>query len=55
MSLTLRRIAWSDGTSRPDDYNIIHGDQIVGRMYRMNSTGRELWLLSLSETQTRTY
>ena len=30
------RIVWSDGTSRPDDYNIIHGDQIVGRMYRMN-------------------
>ena len=36
MTLALRRIVWSDGTSRPDDYNIIHGDQIVGRMYRMN-------------------
>jgi hypothetical protein len=30
MSPTLRRIIWSDGTS-PDDYNIIHDGQIVGR------------------------
>jgi hypothetical protein len=29
--------------AKPDDYNIIHEGQIVGRMYRMNSTGRELW------------
>jgi len=43
MSLTLRRIVWSDGTSRPDDFNVIHDGRIVGRMYRMNSTGRELW------------
>jgi hypothetical protein len=43
MSLALRRIVWSDGTSRADDYNIIHNGRIVGRMYRMNSTGRELW------------
>ena len=38
MSLTLRRIVWSDGTSRPDDFNVIHDGRIVGRMYRMNST-----------------
>jgi len=43
MSLTLRRIVWSDGTSRPDDFNVIHDGRIVGCMYRMNSTGRELW------------
>jgi hypothetical protein len=30
-SHSLRRIVWSDGTSRPDDYNIIDGGQIVGR------------------------
>jgi hypothetical protein len=39
----LKRIVWSDGTSRPDDYNVIHAGQTVGRIYRMNSTGRELW------------
>jgi hypothetical protein len=43
MSLTLRRIVWSDGTSGPDDYNVIHEGRTVGRMYRMNSTGRQLW------------
>ena len=30
MSLALRRIVWSDGTSRPDDYNIVHHGQVVG-------------------------
>jgi hypothetical protein len=43
MSLALRRIVWPDGTSRPDDYNIIHEGQTVGRIYRMNSASRELW------------
>ena len=44
MTLALRRIVWSDGASRPDDYNVIHAGQTVGRIYRMRSTGRELWL-----------
>jgi hypothetical protein len=38
MTLALRRIVWSDGTNRPDDYNIIHGGPDRRRMYRMNST-----------------
>jgi hypothetical protein len=32
MSFALRRIVWSDGTSRPDDYNIIHEGRVVGRI-----------------------
>jgi hypothetical protein len=43
MMLALRRIVWSDGYSSPDDYNGIHAGQTVGRIYRMNRTGRELW------------
>ena len=43
MSLALRRTVFLDGERRPDDYNIIHKGQIVGRIYRMNGTGRELW------------
>jgi hypothetical protein len=43
MTLALKRIVWSDGTSRPDDYNVVYEGQRVGRIYRMNSTGRELW------------
>jgi hypothetical protein len=43
MSLFLRCIVWSDGTSRPDDYEVRYQGRTVGRMYRMNSTGRELW------------
>ena len=43
MTLALKRIVWSDGTSRPDDYNVVHEGRRVGRIYRMNSTGRELW------------
>jgi hypothetical protein len=40
MTLALKRIVWSDGTSRPDDYNVIHAGQTVGRIYRIRSTGR---------------
>ena len=43
MSLTLRRIVWSDGTSQPDDYEVRYEGRTVGRIYRMRSTGRELW------------
>jgi hypothetical protein len=41
--LALRRIVWDDGSSRPDDYNVIYEGVVVGRVYRMNSTGRETW------------
>jgi hypothetical protein len=43
MELILRRMVWSDGYSRPDDYNVIHEGQIVGRIYRMNSAAKETW------------
>jgi Dolichyl-phosphate-mannose-protein mannosyltransferase len=43
MILVLRRIVWSDGYSRPDDYNVIQESQIVGRIYRMNSAANETW------------
>jgi hypothetical protein len=44
MSLVLKRIVWPDGSSRPDDFNILHDDkQVVGRIYRMSSVGREQW------------
>ena len=39
----LRRTIWLDDPRRPDDYEIIHAGQTVGRIYRMNSAGRELW------------
>ena len=30
------------------DYHLIYEGQIVGRIYRMNSTGRDLWRLAQS-------
>jgi hypothetical protein len=44
MSLVLRRIVWSDGYSSTDDYMVIHDGRKIGRIYRMDSTARELWL-----------
>jgi hypothetical protein len=41
--VSLRRITWGDGSSSPDDYNVIHDGKAVGRIYRMTSTGRETW------------
>jgi hypothetical protein len=43
VSLMLRRIIWPDGSSRPNDYEVIHGGKVVGRIYRMTSTARETW------------
>jgi hypothetical protein len=42
-SLVLRRIVWDDGSSRPGDYDVIYGGSVVGRIYRLNSIGRETW------------
>jgi hypothetical protein len=42
-SLALRRIICGDGVSRPDDYHVIYEGEVVGRVYRMNNTGRETW------------
>ena len=42
MSLALRRMVWDDH-SDPNDFNVIHEGDVVGRIYRMNSTGRETW------------
>jgi hypothetical protein len=41
--LVLKRIVWPDGSSRPDDFEIMHDREAVGRIYRMNGAGRELW------------
>jgi hypothetical protein len=43
MTLALRRTVLADGERPPDDYEIRHDGQTVGRIYRMSSTGRELW------------
>jgi hypothetical protein len=43
MLAVLRRTVWLDGERRPDDYEVRHDGQTVGRIYRMGSTGRELW------------
>ena len=40
MSLTLRRIVWSDGTSQPDDYEVRYEGRTVGRIYRLGSVSR---------------
>ena len=32
-----------EGERRPDDYEVRHDGRTVGRVYRMRSTGRELW------------
>jgi hypothetical protein len=38
-TLILRRAS----ESHPDDYSVLHEGQRVGRIYRMQSTDRELW------------
>ena len=43
MNLVLRRTVWLDGENRPDDYEVRHEGRTVGRIYRLRSTGRELW------------
>ena len=43
MTLALRRTVFLDGERRPDDYEVHYNGQTVGRIYRMGSTGRELW------------
>ena len=43
MTLALRRTVFHDGERRPDDYIVVHAGRTVGRIYRMRSTGRELW------------
>jgi hypothetical protein len=43
MTLALKRITRLNGQPiLPDDYDVIHGDEIVGRIYRINAR-RELW------------
>ena len=44
MTLALRRTVFLDGERRPDDYEVRYRGQTVGRIYRLRSTGRELWL-----------
>jgi hypothetical protein len=44
MTLALRRTVFLDGEKRPDDYEVRYHDRTVGRIYRMRSTGRGLWL-----------
>ena len=44
MSLALRRTVFADGERRADDYEVRYDSRTVGRIYRMRSTGRELWL-----------
>jgi hypothetical protein len=43
MTLALRRTVFFDGERRPNDYEVRHDGRTVGRVYRMRSTGRELW------------
>jgi hypothetical protein len=43
MDLVLKRIVWPDGSSRPDDFHILHNGEKVGRLYRMEGAPRELW------------
>ena len=43
MTLALRRTVLLDGERRPNDYEVRHDDQTIGRIYRMRSTGREVW------------
>jgi hypothetical protein len=35
MSLVLKRIVWPDGSSRPDDFNIMYDDTVLGRVPRL--------------------
>ena len=43
MTLALRRTVLLEGERRPNDYEVRHDDQTIGRIYRMRSTGREVW------------
>jgi hypothetical protein len=43
MTLALRCTVFLDGKRRTDDYEVRHDGRTVGRIYRMRSTGRELW------------
>ena len=44
MNLVLRPAVWSDGQNRPDDYQIIHEGQTIGRICRINTTlAKEMW------------
>jgi hypothetical protein len=43
MTLALRRTVFLDGERRPNDYELRHDGLTVGRVYRMRSSGRELW------------
>jgi hypothetical protein len=43
MTLALRRTVFADGERRADDYEVRYDGRTVGRIYRMRSTGRELW------------
>jgi hypothetical protein len=38
----LKRIAWLEDTILPDDYDVIHESETVGRVYRIKAD-RELW------------
>src|SRR5215472_2762487 len=42
--LALRRTVFADGERRADDYEVRHQGRTVGRILRLRSTGRELWL-----------
>ena len=44
MTLALRRTVFLDGEKRPDDYEVRYDGRTVGRILRLRSTGRELWL-----------
>ena len=44
MTLALRSTIWLDGENRADDYEVRSEGRTVGRILRMNSTARELWL-----------
>jgi hypothetical protein len=44
MTLALRRTVFADGKRRADDYEVRYNGRTVGRILRLRSTGRELWL-----------
>jgi hypothetical protein len=41
MTLALRRTVFLDGERRPDDYEVRYAGRTVGRILRLNSTGRD--------------
>jgi hypothetical protein len=49
MTLALRRTVFLDGEKRPDDYEVRYNGRTVGRILRLRSTSRELWLWTQSE------